>query len=405
MIACLLVTVGCGGGGKKQPAVQQGVVEDKEPSAKGETEEDREAKRHKAATAMIPEDSTCLPVELKESDAPRLELAAIGPDAVICAIDTDDSRLLGAIGCWKVDLASGELAYRKREAIPGRGVSVKLDDGCARGFCVPKAKEADVAQLATSPDGSKTAVLVGDTVHVFGSADKEHASELSIRGDQGVTGKPQRIYWVGESILVEGAGEGGTNVWVFKAADGTAVGAIEGMGKDAKPLATDTGSFSVLDKTRVAIAEQGFSTVTTYEVDTGKRAKLVRKLAKSPCKPAETAAFWKGAEGVGAKCKDHMAKNFDHLRGADAVSGSKNLLVLLRGPRLGELAVLDAKSLAEKKSIRLPGCEGEGGGGGEKAEKPESSKDKADDAEAADGASEKKSTKSRKATPADDGGE
>ncbi|MDQ3370557.1 MAG: hypothetical protein M3680_34495 [Myxococcota bacterium] len=385
------MTVGCGGGGKKQPAVEQPVVKAEKPAPRRETEEDREAKRQQAATAMIPEDSTCLPLELKEADAPRLELAAIGPDAVICAIDTDDSRLLGAIGCWKVDLASGELAYHKREPLPGRGVTVKLDDGCARGFCVPKAKEADVAQLTTSPDGSMTAVLVGDTVHVF-SADKEHASEFSIRGDQGVTGKPHRLYWVGGSILVEGEGESGTNVWVFKAADGNAVGAIEGMGKDARPLATDTGSFSVLDKTRVAIAEQGFSTVTTYEVDTGKRAKLVRKLAKSPCKPAEADAFWKGAEGAGAKCKDHMAKNFGHLRGADAVSGSKNLLVLLRGRRLGELAVLDAKSLAEKKSIRLPWCEVGGA---------------ADDADGAadDAPVEKKSSKARKATPADDGGE
>ena len=44
--------------------------------------------------------------------------------------------------------------------------------------------------------------------------------------------------------------------------------------------------------------------------------------------------------------------------GATAVAGSKNFLVLLRGPRLGELAVIDSKTLAEKKAIKLPWCEG-----------------------------------------------
>jgi hypothetical protein len=59
---------------------------------------------------------------------------------------------------------------------------------------------------------------------------------------------------------------------------------------------------------------------------------------------------------VSPKCKDFVSKNFSHLVGADAVAGTKNLLVLLRGPRLGELAVLDAKTLAERRTIRMPWC-------------------------------------------------
>jgi hypothetical protein len=68
-----------------------------------------------------------------------------------------------------------------------------------------------------------------------------------------------------------------------------------------------------------------------------------------------------------------MVKTFGHLIGADVVAGKTNLLVLLRGPRLGELAVLDVKSLAEKKSIRLPWCEG-GDEGGNGEDKPKKSK-------------------------------
>jgi hypothetical protein len=86
-----------------------------------------------------------------------------------------------------------------------------------------------------------------------------------------------------------------------------------------------------------------------------------------------------------------MAKSYAHLIGADAVAGSKNLLVLLRGPRLGELAVIDAKTLAERKTIKMPWCDdGDGGAAGEdassaapeKAAKKPSPASKADDPDA-----------------------
>ena len=60
-------------------------------------------------------------------------------------------------------------------------------------------------------------------------------------------------------------------------------------------------------------------------------------------------------------------------KGATAVMGSKSLLVLLRGPRLGELAVMDPKSLAEKRAIKLPWCEAGG------SEKKSAENDKSDE--------------------------
>jgi hypothetical protein len=358
----------CGSDAKKPPP-KKPVVEKEDPPPPKETEEDRAEKREKAANKLVPKDSTCLPMAFKEGGAPRLELAAVGADAVICANDNDDDRALGVIGCWKVDLASGELAFRSREPVNSRGYVVKLDGKCAHELCLPKdskVPEDRRAFITANTDGSKFAMLVGDDMHIY-DGEKTHEAAWGIRADKGITSDVNRIHWVGAHIFVEG----NDGVWVYKAEDGTAVGAIEPIGaKEPKPIAMKGASFVVLDKTRVAIAEQGFSTVTTYEADTGKRAKLVRKLAKSPCKAADTAAYWNGDEAP-AKCKDHMDKNFAHLVGADAVAGSKNLLVLLRGPRLGELAVLDAKSLAEKKAIKLPWCE-EGGGdedGEEKSEK------------------------------------
>lgn len=361
-----LALVACGGS-KKPPKKPPITKADPTPTKPVETEEDRDRKRLTAAHAIVPENATCLPQGLKETTAPRLELAAVGNDAVLCALDTDESRLLGPVACWKIDLGSGALTYMPAAPIPGRGISVLLDDRCARGFCLPKDAKvpaSKVARMTWSTDGSKVAVLVGDDMHIYDSSSKAHESSFSIRGDKGVTNDPVAVHWVGEMLFVEGNDQGPfAAVWAFKA-DGTAVGGIEAIGaKDGKPLSTYGGSFSLLDKTRVAVSEQGFSTLTIYETSTGQRSKLVRKLTKPPCKNDEVSAYWNDQnDKVGAKCKDALDKSFAALQGATAVAGSRNLLVMLRGPRLGELAVLDGKTLAEKKAIKLPWCNGGDGG-------------------------------------------
>jgi hypothetical protein len=366
----------CGGGKKapKDPVVKN--HPSKDPTPPTETEEDREKKRLAAAKEIVPAGSNCLPDALKGGSAPRLELAAISGEAVVCAIDHERDRLLGPVACWKVDVQTGDLEYQKPAPIPGRGFPVRLEEHCARGYCLPKDAKGDakIAHMVWSPDGSKVAVQVGDDIHLYDAASKAHESKFSIRGDKGVSSDPIRLYWVGDSIFVEGSDGATTSpVWVFKAADGTQMGALEPIGKAGKPLSTHGGSFVILDENRVGISEQGFSSMVTYEVASGKRAKVVRnKIPKTPCKADETDAYWSdNVDKVSAKCKDFMTKNFAYLVGADAVAGKKNLLVLLRDARLGEMAVMDAKTLTESKAIRLPWCSDEGGGGKpEKAEKP-----------------------------------
>jgi len=350
-IVSVLLLAACGGGDKpvKAPIAK---VEEPPPPPPKETEEDREAKRLEMARELAPEGSTCLPAAFREADAPRLELAAIGKDAVVCAIDHQEDRLLGPVGCWKVDLADGSLSYMSPVPPPGRGMQVQIDEGCARGFCLPDGAP-DTVDIVWHPSGAKAAVLAGDELHLFDAATKSHETSFSIRGDKGVTGTPSNLYWVGEALYVEATEDTASAVWVFRP-DGTAVGPILPLGSN-KPASTFKGSFSILDENRIGIGEHGFSTMTIYEGDTGKRAKLVRKLAKPPCKAAELDTFWKGGE-ASAKCMTHMTKNFDHLIGATAVAGSTNYLVMLRGPRLGELAVLDAKTLAEKKTFKLAWC-------------------------------------------------
>ena len=361
----LPLALGCG---SKGPAVVPPTGPDKTvtkpPAPPVETEEDRERKRRDAALAIVPESSTCLPAAVKDAASVRLDLAAIGADAVVCAVDLERMRLLGQIGCWKIDLSSGALSSTPGLKMPGRGYDVKLDDHCARGFCLPKDAKLPaekLAHIAYNLDTTKVAVLVGDDVHVFDEKSKEHQSSFSIRGDKGLGNDPVALHWVGDAIFVEGADQGPYSaIWVFKP-DGTQVGPIEPLGgpKDQKAISTYGGSFSVLDPNRVGIAEQGFKTLTEYEIATGKRTKLVRAIKPGPCKKAEEDAFWQDNDaGMSPKCKDYMAKTYAHLVGATAVAGSKSLLVLLRGPRLGELAVIDAKTLAEKKAIKMPWCDG-----------------------------------------------
>jgi hypothetical protein len=375
-ISTVLLLAACGGGDKKA-AKKPVVSKTDKPAVKKETDEDRAAKRLAAAHAIVPDGSSCLPMSLKEAGAPRLEVAAVNGELVVCAIDIEPDRLLGPVACWKVDLKASPigLAYMPAAPIPGRGLSVKLDDGCARGYCLPKDAKVpgdNIVQMAVHGDGAKVAVVAGDDLHLFDAASKAHEKSFSIRGEKGVTNKATAVHWVGDVIYVEGDEGAAAAVWAFKP-DGTAIGAIESIG-GTKPASTFNGSFSLLDKTRVAVAEQGFSTVTIYEGDTGKRSKLVRKLTKPPCKADELSAFWAGNEGVGPKCKDHMTKNFDHLIGATAVAGSKSLVIALRGSRLGELGLVDPKSLTEKSSLKLPWCSGEtaadagAAGGGGKAE-------------------------------------
>jgi hypothetical protein len=367
-----IALLACGGGGKKTTTPKNGTGTGiKPPVAPPETEADREKKRHAEALALVPEGSNCLPAELKNPNAPRLELTVIDSVAVVCAIDQDRTRLLGPIACWKVEVGGatpGGLTYQPGAPLPGRGLSVMFDDHCARGYCLPKDAKipADpVALMAWNLNGSKVAVLAGDNVHIFDAATKAHESNFSIRGDKGVTSEPTAVHWNGDAIFIEAGDATMSGVWVFKP-DGIPVGPIEALGaKDKAVLSTVNGSFVLLDPAHVGISEQGFSAFTTYDIDTGKRTKAVRKVPASPCKKEEQEALWHDPSAAASpKCKEYVAKNYAHLIGADAIAGSKNLLVLLRGPRIGELAVIDPKTLAERKAIKMPWCDAAGGGGG-----------------------------------------
>lgn len=406
LVGCASLAISaCGGGDKpvKKPKPKKEVVEKPKP----ETEQDRAKKRHEQALELIPEGTSCLPVALKEADAPRLEIAAVGADAITCALDNDKDRLLGPIACWKINLATGELAYKDPEPLPGFGFAVRMHKHCAWDYCLPddaKEGDAEIAHIAWGSDGKKVAVLVGDDVHLFDAESKEHDSSFSIRGDKGVTNKPSGLHMLGGTIIVEGSDDGPFSaVWVFKG-DGTPVGPVMTLGgKKEEPVSTYKGSLSLLDKDRIGVSEKGMATLTTYEVETGKRAKLVRKVGRPSCKTAEIDAFWRDGDKVSDKCRASMTKLSGHLIGATAVAGAKNFLVLLRGARLGELGVLDAKSLAEKKTIPMKWCPADQGDKGKS--KGDDDDDDADKDEDEGGGSKKRGPETKRSGDPEEGGE
>ena len=330
VLAVSVLLAACGG--KKPPAKPVDEPVAAKPAPHLETAADRDRKRHDAALAIVPAGSTCLPAALKAPNGPRLELAGIGADAVLCAIDTDPARLLGPIGCWKLDLRTIDaktnapgLVYQDPTPLPGHDLDVKLESSCARGYCVPGASDP-VAHMAWSLDGKTVAVLVGGSVHVFDASSKAEQSTFSVK----TVASPVAVYLAGDSIFVEGRDDTSDTIWGFKL-DGTASGTINAMGKGDKPVSLVDGSFSIIDDKRVALAEHDMDTLTTYDTATGKRTKAVRKPSKQPA---------------------------THLAGATAVMGKSNLLVVYRGDRLGELGVLDPHSLVEsKKSFHLPWCD------------------------------------------------
>jgi hypothetical protein len=259
------------------------------------------------------------------------------------------------------------------------------------GYCTPgKNSTALVAHLSWSSDGKKVAMLSGTDIHLFDAASKQHLSTFGIGGDKGVTGTATAIHFVDDSIVVEGGDDNAAGAWVFKA-DGNPTGPIMALGgKDEKPVNLRKGGFSVLDPKKVGLADHGMSTFTVYEIDSGKRSKAIRKPAKLACKPAEIEAYWADGDKVTDKCKDGLAKDSSPWVGATAVLGSKSLVFVLKGDRLGELAIVDPKTLNEtKKALKMSWCGGESAAsetgptpkGSSKAMKKEA--EKADDDKAA----------------------
>ena len=105
----LLVVAGCSTGQVAAPHKVREPASDNDESEREtrETHADRVAKRKKALEALVPEGSSCFPTAAKDESKLRLELAALGDNARICAIDADRDRLLGIVERRCVTMRNG----------------------------------------------------------------------------------------------------------------------------------------------------------------------------------------------------------------------------------------------------------------------------------------------------------
>jgi hypothetical protein len=368
---CAIIAAGCGGGQKKPEPKPQPKPKPKPVVQKPETEEDRVAKRLAAAHEIVPEGTNCLPPALKPGGEmpPELELGVVDGSPMMCAFDTDASRLLGPVACWKVNLEDGALTWVDGTALPGRGYAVRLDDRCARGYCLPEdvaLPTPPIVHLAWSHKGDKIAVAIPGSepeIHLFGAQDKAHAGVIKPKdpanAEKALPTDLAGVVFVGDVIAAVGtAGDTGAPVFLWKT-DGTAVGPVERLGGKLKgAVSVANGSTSVFGDGQIALNEDALATLTTIEVATGKRAKLVRKPPKTSCKQKDIDALLAGAgDKVKDKCKADFAKSYAPFVGALMVQGRKNHLALLRGDRYGELAILDAKTLEERRHFPAAWCE------------------------------------------------
>jgi hypothetical protein len=366
-----VLTAACGGGPDKKKKPTKPKTGNTKPKVvdKPETEADREKKRLAAALEIVPDGTNCLPATLKPAElAPILEIGVLDGAPVMCAIDTDEGRLLGPVACWTLSLQSGELTYRAPASLPGRSYPVRIDGTCARGFCLPDdvaIPSPPIAHIAWSQGGDKVALAIaGDApeVHIFGAEDQAHQGVIkpmdAAHADKALPTELTGIVFVGDVVAAVGSpGDGGAPVFLFKT-DGTPAGAVERLGGKAKGRVSVTnGSVSVFGENAIALNEDALTTLTTMETATGKRAKLVRKPPKTSCKTKDIEALIAGGDNkASAKCKKDFARHYAPLIGATVVQGKKNHLVLLRGDRYGELAVVDAKTLVENRHFPAAWC-------------------------------------------------
>ena len=173
--------------------------------------------------------------------------------------------------------------------------------------------------------------------HLRRGVARRTSRSFTIRGDKGVTNDPTAIHWVGDAIFVEGADRARTRGLGVQGRDGTPVGPIERARRQgrASRCRRTSGSFVDPRQERASRSPSRASRRSTiYEVDTGKRAKLVRKLpTKPPCKADRARRVLARRDGQGRR--QVQGAHDEDLRAPDrrgrASPARKNLLVLLRG--------------------------------------------------------------------------
>ncbi len=322
-----------------------------------------------ASAAPPPTGAACLPKTTTVFDPylrVALHLAQRGDAWLICWSEAG----VGPKACWKVDRKKGTLTPHAAELLPGISYRV-LAQGCVAGLCMPKLpaptdpRSPDdgprEAFFSVHADGKRAVVLLeGHAFVVFDRKTQEILASFELRpatGDFETIGNvPVSMWFLGETIFVEGMDAGpGAYVGSYRA-DGTPIGVIKPTGSEYY-LDTYRGHVSALDATHLGINADGLTTLYGVSGANGGIDKtLARKLPKAPCNVDDFPDF--DAEsvksnGANAACRNYIKKNLAPWRNVQLVADGDRYLAF--DPGRGQLIELDG-ALVAKRRVSLKRC-------------------------------------------------
>lgn len=310
-----------------------------------------------SSAAVAAADAPCLP---KAHKGETRQLGLVEGAPVLCTVVAGEAQSGSRVSaCWDVDLKTGSLATRAPAQLPGHGMSVALDaKGCYDGYCLGKPEEGEII-VSPSTDGRHLVIHANLTARVFDVKTKKLVNSFGFRPEKGkdddaVSNAVVDVLYVGDTIYAVGSDAGPyIGVWAFKD-DGTPRGLIKEGGDS---FSVYTGTWSVIDDGRVAFSDEGMRRLLILSSKDGKRKLLKRRVKVAPCKEGDISAYLGESTDVPAACKKHIEKVFAPYLGATiAAMPGGDLLFALADKSGSELAVLDSKSLAEKKRIKLKQC-------------------------------------------------
>ncbi len=299
----------------------------------------------------------CLPHALKdEPDKLHLDLGTVGGAPVACVFD--DVRVTA---CWDVDVKHSALRARAAAPLPGHSYPAAVVGGCAAGWCGldvdAAASDEPAAVIATSTDRAHVAVAirVGDfghrTISIYDVSTRKRVRTFT----PSISNVLVDVLYVDDRVFVIGADAGPfVGVWSAKD-DGSETSAIDGA--DAGLFNLDLGGIAVLDAHRVALTDLGSETMAIITAKSGHRVDVAlphREHGDCTARDLEGLRF---GEQPDAACMQYLSREVIPYKGAPMVAQRDGTIVVeLLGEALGQLAILDARTMREKKRVRLPIC-------------------------------------------------
>lgn len=301
----------------------------------------------------------CLPRALKDKHGKLwLSLGSVGGAPVACVFD--DKRV---VACWDVDIKNHALHARAAAPLPGHSYRVPVVGGCAAGWCgldvdTGDAGDPPTAVVATSTDGAHVAVgiTVGDfaqrTISIYDASTRKRVRTFT----PSISNILVDLCYVDDRVFVIGS-DAGPFVGVWSARDdGSETHFIEDA--HGTMFNISLGGIRVLDEHRVALTDMSSEMMAIVTARSGDRVDVaLPPRLRRGCSAGDLESLEEFNEPVGAACKQYLRREVIPYLGAPMIAqGDGTIVVALHDDALGQLAILDARTMREKKRVRLPIC-------------------------------------------------